>query len=125
MVREIAMSRGKRKGIHLADGRTLYRIDYRVRPSEDHPEHGGESDGGILSIWVFGRSASLAAVRALHLLQVLPFEAASREIRYDDEITTPNEAMKIVVDQVELCGFSFYYQRRACRHGGRKLAVPW
>ena len=90
------------------DDRTLYRIDYRVRPTEDHPRY-GQSAGGILCIWLFERSSGEAGVRSMHLLDVLPFQTVGHEVQYQDEFSPPNVAMQILLEQVELCGFSFYY----------------
>ena len=91
------------------DDRTLYRIDHRVRPSEDHPRY-GQSAGGILSIWVFDHSSSYAAGRSLHHLQLLPFQAVGREMRYEDEFDDPpNEAMKILIEMVMSTGIAHYY----------------
>ncbi|MBA3960858.1 MAG: hypothetical protein H0X40_03020 [Chthoniobacterales bacterium] len=95
----------------LADGRKLYRIEWQVRPSEDHPLF-GKSAAGALSIWVFERSPGAAGVRAMSLLEVMPFLTTSKVAESVTNIVPPHEAYRILVDMVELTGFSAYYDSR-------------
>lgn len=94
----------------LPDGRELFRLDFIVRLTEDHPMHGGRVESGKLIIWVYDHSIEHAASRAFYLLRVMPFQATSSEVEGDYAITPDNAAYEILADMVERVGHAAHFE---------------
>lgn len=93
----------------LPDGRELFRLDFLVRPTEDHPMY-GHVESGKLIIWVYDRVIEDAACRALHLIKVMPFLAISPEVQGDYAIAPDNTAYEIMADMVDRVGHAAHFE---------------
>lgn len=93
----------------LNERRELHRVDFKVRPSEDHPLF-RKSACGALSLWIYAASPLDAVERCWPFLAALPFELVDQD---EAQITSPfrpsNEAERIVAEQAELTGIAQFY----------------
>ena len=98
---------------HLPDGRRLFRFDYLVRVTEDHPMHSVAETAevkGKLVIWCFDHKVEHAAARAHHLFKVLPFDPTGDEIEWDTDIAPDNEAYELLCDLAERTGYAMHFE---------------
>jgi hypothetical protein len=93
----------------LPDGRRLFRLDYFVRLTEDHPMH-AVADTGKLIIWVYERDIASAAARAQFIFDVLPFQISNEVIDWEDSVTPDCDAYELLVDMVERVGYATFFR---------------
>ena len=93
----------------LLDGRRLFRLDYIVRLSDDHPMR-SVAEGGKLIIWTYQREITAAVMRADYFFKSLPFQRTDAEIEWDDTIIPDNEAYELLVDMADRIGFATFFQ---------------
>jgi hypothetical protein len=93
----------------LPDGRRLFRFDYIVRLTDDHPMLSVAKTGKLI-IWCFDHEMGHAAARTLHLFNVLPFQADSDVIEWDQNIAPDNEAYELLRDIAERTGYAVHFE---------------
>ncbi len=115
----------------LEDGRVLRRIDYKVRPSPDHPLF-WERQHGILAIWLYAASEEDLVERANGLLAALPFEQISEQTQVC--VATPVPPISIggaltdisgrVESAAKSVGCSFHFSSKPLGDSEEDLAFP-
>lgn len=107
----------------LPDGREFYRLDFKVRPTEQHPLF-WQSAAGILTIWIYAESPENAEFRSRGLLSVLPFEVIGETVQVIG-CTSPNcEAVEIIEEMARMVGFGAFFDPYDSNADERDIPFP-
>jgi hypothetical protein len=68
----------------LAEGTTLHKVGFKVRPAPGHPRF-YEWQFGILAVWLFASSPEDAQQRALTIVKALPYEIVGSQVLVETE----------------------------------------
>lgn len=110
------------ESLELPDGSELFRVDFKVRPTDAHPLR-WKSACGILSIWTFAKDKDEAISYCLTVVAVMPFHITDDEVLCSNKFAAINSAIGIVADQAEYLGFSAFYD--AYDHNADERDIPF
>lgn len=82
------------------------------------------AESGKLIIWVYDRDIGSAAARAQFLFDVLPFQASSQVIDWEENIVPDGAAYVLLVDMVERTGYATLFHPNGSRRPNDRGMTP-
>jgi hypothetical protein len=86
----------------------IYRVCVRVRPTTEHPTY-FEIQFGYLLVWIVGKTAEDAGVKAAEVVERLPYEIVGERLLVQKPKDEARSDLAEFVDETKKVGISFQF----------------